>query len=636
VRIHRIIDRHMIAKIFLAVALVVGAALLIQTVRDVRHEARTLKQETRKSAETVTRMIIGAVEHSMLSGEGIQVRALISELVERVPEAVIQVFDQRGIEVFAPKGPAPGSAEIPAPVRAALAEQIRQIAGDRIHRPIRSEERCQECHADDAALRGALAIELDRASCAAEREDSLTRLVASGFVHLMAAGRSKLVGAYFVELGEAVPSVRGVLAVSLAARADASCQAEELEGVIDTSLRYIMLSRLGRRIADFLDAAADTGPVRTLELYDREGRRYWTTNHPEPPELVAEVLASGAGQTRLLGDGASERSLVVEPLANRSECMRCHGSDSEVRGAVSVSLSTAAAARARAETVEARAFFSAGTLLGILVVLVGLLQYFVLRPVREIGDVADAVGGGDLSARVARARQEGDEVARLGYRINSMVSGLRAKAQLEKFVSRGAVNAAETADLAGVARSGERRAATVLFSDIRGFTTYSETVAPEAVVDMLNRVLDAQARVVHQHGGDIDKFVGDELMAVFQGERAEARAVRAAVEMVEAVHDARVAGENFAVGVGVATGEVVYGAMGSETRMDFTVIGDVVNTGARLCSAAEGDEVLVTSAVAEALGAAEDIQLSQHEPIQARGKREPVLVFAARRRRGDR
>jgi adenylate cyclase len=123
-------------------------------------------------------------------------------------------------------------------------------------------------------------------------------------------------------------------------------------------------------------------------------------------------------------------------------------------------------------------------------------------------------------------------------------------------------------------------------------------------------------------------------MAVFQGEAAESRAARAAVGMIEAVHDARVAGESFAVGIGIAAGEMIYGAMGSESRMDFTVIGDVVNTGARLCSAADGDEVLITEAVARALVEASDIEVVPHAPLTVKGKRDPVPVFAARRRRG--
>jgi class 3 adenylate cyclase len=703
VRLFRLVTRHMIAKIFLAVALVVGLALLYQTARDTRREVDMLQRETRMSAEMIAHMIIGAVEHSMLQGEGIHVKSLIADLVERAPEAQVQVFDQRGIEVFAPPPPPPRPEEVPAPVRAALADGKRRVEGDFIYRPVATEPRCRECHADERPLRGLLAVEVDRDGCAARREDALVRLVQGGFVHIMTARKAELLDDYFGELSAAAPGVRaaavfdpvgrlafgapiaglteaqvraaaapggrprrlalpdggtldlvplpmqdrcvgchdrdeglvrGVLALSLAPRGGSgACQSEELEAVVDRSLRFIMLSQLGRRIADFLDAAADTGAIRRLELYDGAGRRYWTTRHPTPPAPVAEALRSKATVSRFMGEGESERSLVIEPLANSEGCRRCHGGADEPRGAVAVSLSTAAAARMRRETIEQRTWFSAGTLLAILIMLVGVLQYFVLRPVNQIGAVADAVGEGDLGVSVARADADGDEVARLGHRVNHMVSGLRAKSQLEKFVSRGAAHAAEVAGLRGVARRGERRAAAVLFSDIRGFTTFSETVSPEAVVEMLNRVLDAQARVVVQHGGDIDKFVGDALMAVFQGERAVWRAVESAVAMVGAVRDARVAGEQFAVGIGVAWGEVIYGAMGSEERMDFTVIGDVVNTGARLCSAADADEVLVTETVARACaGALPTVELVEHEPLQVKGKREPVIVCSVRPR----
>jgi adenylate cyclase len=699
VRLFGLITRHMIAKIFLAVALVVGFAFLFQATNDAQREADTLKDETRKSSETVAHMIIGAVEHSMLAGEGIQVKALIAELVHRVPEARVQVFDQRGVEVFGPPTPAPRTADIPARVRAVLADRQRRAEGDVIVRPVPAEERCTACHKDGSPLRGVLTLEVDRAACTARREDALAQLVLDGFIHVMTARKSELLDDYFSELHERAPgvrgaavfdregalsfggaiaglddsavlaaiaggkqarskhgdgtldlvplvmqdrcvachkdkvgSVRGLLALSLSPRGAGGCDAEELEAVVDTSLRYIMLSQLGRRIADFLDAAAQTGAIKWLELHDHEGRRYWTTRQPPPPENVARVLRDRHGIRLFVGEGESERSLVAEPLANGEGCKRCHGGDSDLRGVVTVSMSTAMAAEARQAMLTRRTLLSFITLGALLAVLILLLRYLVLRPVRQIGDVADAVSEGNLTVAVLRAREDGDEMARLGYRVNHMVGGLRAKSQLEKFVSRGAARAAEAGGLEGVARHGQRRAATVLFSDIRGFTTFSETVSPEAVVEMLNRVLDAQARVVHNHGGDIDKFVGDALMALFHGAQAESRAAHAAVAMVEAVHVARVAGESFTVGIGIAAGEVVYGAMGSESRMDFTVIGDVVNTGARLCSAADSDQVLVTEAVARALGDSADIELVAGAPLQVKGKRDPVPVFQARRR----
>ena len=704
-RMFGIVTRRMIAKIFLVVALVVGGALFVQSGRDAQREADALKHETGESAKAIADIIVGVVEHSMLEGDGIKVKNLIAAVLARptLSDARVQVFDQRGLEVFAPPPPPPPPEDIPPRVLATMKSHERTVDGDTIVRPIASDARCRECHKDDEPLRGVLAIEVDRTKCGSMREQALTQLIESGFLHVMTAGKSTLLDDYFAELAKVAPGVRGaavfsidgtqsfgaeiagldeervraassgagttsteleggrldliplpmqercvqcheksgpvrgVLALSLApASAGGMCESAELEAVIDTSLRYIMLSQLGRRIADFLDAAATSGAVKRLELYDAVGRRYWTTAHPAPSPDVAAVLGSRRQTSALVGEGESELSVVVAPLLNGNGCQRCHGGgDQDARGVVRVSLSTASAARARAAALEQRAIFSGVTLLAILVALVGLLQYFVLRPVRRIGEVADAVGGGNLGVEVSRASADGDEVSRLGMQINHMVSGLRTKTQLEKFVSRGASDAAHAAaaGLRGVARQGERRAATVLFSDIRGFTTYSETVPPERVVEMLNRVLDAQARLVHQHGGDIDKFVGDELMAVFQGEGAEARAVLCAVAMIEAVHDARVSGENLGVGVGLACGEVVYGAMGSEHRMDFTVIGDVVNTGARLCSNAEPDQVLMTAQVANAAWPLDGIELMPHEPLQVKGKRDPLPVIEARRRR---
>jgi adenylate cyclase len=141
---------------------------------------------------------------------------------------------------------------------------------------------------------------------------------------------------------------------------------------------------------------------------------------------------------------------------------------------------------------------------------------------------------------------------------------------------------------------------------------------------------------VQKWGGDIDKFVGDELMAHFHGKDMEARAVRCAVEMVEAV--AAVAGSEaegrppMQVGIGINAGEVVFGAMGASSRMDFTVIGDAVNLGARLCDAAAPGEVLVAQAARDAAGDLPDLELSPRDPIAVKGKRDPIRIFSVRRK----
>lgn len=132
---------------------------------------------------------------------------------------------------------------------------------------------------------------------------------------------------------------------------------------------------------------------------------------------------------------------------------------------------------------------------------------------------------------------------------------------------------------------GERRRVSVIFTDIHGYTEFSERVPPEVVIEALNRYFDAQTAIVERFGGDVDKVVGDALVAVFEGGERERRAVECAVEITGAM--ARLLEEhpdyNLHVGIGVASGEVV---MGAKARMDFTVLGSTVNLSARLCSKA--------------------------------------------------
>lgn len=174
---------------------------------------------------------------------------------------------------------------------------------------------------------------------------------------------------------------------------------------------------------------------------------------------------------------------------------------------------------------------------------------------------------------------------------------------------------------------GERCRVTVLFSDVRGFTSMTESLEPEEVVQMLNIYLNLQAEVVYQRGGFVDKFVGDEVMAIFTDEDSEYRAALAAQEIrnfVRSLNEARSkAGKRcMNVGIGLNTGDVVMGNMGSELQMDYTVIGDPINTAARLCHAAAPGQVVMSRPVSAKLGAR--VQLRVLGPIRAKGKSRPV------------
>ena len=143
---------------------------------------------------------------------------------------------------------------------------------------------------------------------------------------------------------------------------------------------------------------------------------------------------------------------------------------------------------------------------------------------------------------------------------------------------------------------GEKRTCTFLFTDVRGFTNLSEKLDPEQVTEIMNKALTVQVECIQKHGGMVDKFIGDACMAIFNAplnlDNHERRAVACAQDMRTAMEELQdKLPEPIAIGIGVNTGEAVVGNMGSDTRFDFSAIGDAVNTAARLESATKEAKV---------------------------------------------
>jgi adenylate cyclase len=166
--------------------------------------------------------------------------------------------------------------------------------------------------------------------------------------------------------------------------------------------------------------------------------------------------------------------------------------------------------------------------------------------------------------------------------------------------------ALEIAQQQGAVRpGGEKRPITVLFSDIRGFTTMSESMSPDEIARLLSEYFTEMVDVIFEHGGTLDKFIGDAMMALWGAPIAHEddpdRALRAAIAMQEALARlnegwAAAGRPTIGVGIGINYGEVFAGNIGSHRRLEYTVIGDSVNIAARLCSRAEAGEILVTEA----------------------------------------
>ena len=270
-----------------------------------------------------------------------------------------------------------------------------------------------------------------------------------------------------------------------------------------------------------------------------------------------------------------------------------------------------------------------------LAVLLGMaLSRSLARPVRALVRATGAIARGDYSARVNVASR--DELGRLAGAFNAMAEGLMLKERyrgvLDKVVSR------EIADelLKGeITLGGEARRVTTLFADLRGFTALTEGMPPERVIALVNEFMEAATEAIHAEGGVVDKYVGDEVMALFGAplalDDAPGRAVRAAVRIRDAaaaLSRRRVErGEApIAVGVGVNTGDAVAGNMGSTGRLNYTVLGESVNLAARLCGDAAPGEILATGAVLDAARAGFDaVPLG---PRAFKGLSVPIPVFS--------
>jgi adenylate cyclase len=261
-----------------------------------------------------------------------------------------------------------------------------------------------------------------------------------------------------------------------------------------------------------------------------------------------------------------------------------------------------------------------------------LLADSVAAPIAALRDATERVGRGDLTARVPVVTT--DETGDLTRSFNEMTTGLEQRERL-----REAFGAFVDPDLTqrvldeGTDLAGEEVDLSLLFMDIRGFTTYSERAEARDVVARLNDLYEQVVPVILSYGGHANKFIGDGLLAVFgapdrlpdHGDRA----VAAGIEIAAVVRQ-RYEGE-LRVGIGINSGRVVVGTIGGGGRLDFTVIGDAVNTAARVESATRltDDDLLITDATRR--------QLSQsfggwdeRPPMPLKGKTEVVHLYAPR------
>ncbi|MBN8215845.1 MAG: adenylate/guanylate cyclase domain-containing protein [Spirochaetes bacterium] len=256
-------------------------------------------------------------------------------------------------------------------------------------------------------------------------------------------------------------------------------------------------------------------------------------------------------------------------------------------------------------------------------------------PLQSMARAARRIGDGDFSARVPVNTV--DELGLLGERMNGMAEGLAERERMRE--TFGQVVDPRVRDLLLSDKiEGELLTATVLFLDVRGFTTLSEGRDPRQVVSLLNRLFSRVTARVEANGGLVNKFIGDAVLAVFGAPLPlpghASHAVACAGELLAEVRDLgrELAAEGqpaVRVGIGIHTGEVMAGRIGGEGRLEYTVIGDAVNVASRLESATKelGTPVAISADCRAALGAGERESLRALRAIAVKGRREPVTVY---------
>jgi adenylate cyclase len=273
-------------------------------------------------------------------------------------------------------------------------------------------------------------------------------------------------------------------------------------------------------------------------------------------------------------------------------------------------------------------FIGGSFLVGMLLTL--LLTRAIQGPLAAMAGTARQVGGGNYD--VAAPVSTNDEIGELGHAMNEMIGGLAERERLRDAFGRAVTP--EVRDYLverGATLGGRELTVSMLFLDVRGFTTLSEGLAPEETLSWLNTVFAVVGEAIFAAGGTIDKYMGDAVMAVFgapmpQEDHAQ-RALNAA-RQIRMEASALAVEPPLRYGIGLHSGPVLAGTMGTKRRMDFTVIGDTVNTASRveaMCKDLDR-EVLMTGEFVAQLGtsAGELIDLGDHH---LRGRNRPVRLY---------
>ena len=273
------------------------------------------------------------------------------------------------------------------------------------------------------------------------------------------------------------------------------------------------------------------------------------------------------------------------------------------------------------------------TIATIILLLSTLYVYFigtrVTKPILEITKASSEITKGNLDIHLDV--HTNDEIQNLANHFNTMVAWLKEKDKLQKFVSNSTVNMIKNSCNEPTVLGGEYKNMTFLFCDIRDFTSLNEKKTPQEVINIVNFYFSLQARIIKKNNGDIDKFIGDEVMASFSGENASLNAIKSAIEIQQAIKKENVLRKNqnetiCNVGIGISKGQVIVGNVGYNEHMDYTAIGLAVNMTSRLCSYAKAGEIIIDKKTFANSGYKCNYTLT--EPLTLKGITNHVIAYS--------
>lgn len=263
----------------------------------------------------------------------------------------------------------------------------------------------------------------------------------------------------------------------------------------------------------------------------------------------------------------------------------------------------------------------------------------ITKPITQLASVTKDVAQGKLEGLQLPSVPKGrhDEIASLCDSFSQMVTGLQEKEKVKDVLNKVvSPEIAQEITKGQVHLGGEERKVTVLFADIRGFTEMSFGKPPAEIIEMLNACMTKISHAIDEHGGVIDKYVGDEVMALFgapiEKEDSALKAVQSALKIIETLkgwNQERVQKglKPVEMGIGIHTGNVLIGNMGAENRLNYTVIGSNVNLAARLCDIAGRMEILVSKETLSEPHVGESIQVEEMPPTELKGYEEKFVLY---------